>query len=112
MKFQLTLHRKLWMWLADNPEMEKEDWHGWDDGYRDEFDEITVVGNCFACEYDSLHRNTCKDCPLVWPNKDNSCVSADNGLFSLWESTDNPETRANLARTIAELPVREGVECI
>jgi len=27
----VKLHRELWGWLADNPEMSKGDWSGWED---------------------------------------------------------------------------------
>lgn len=42
------LHRELWLWLADNPEMLKSDWPRWkhnggDIGF--------VTSYCFACEY-------------------------------------------------------------
>lgn len=103
MKFDKTNHRKLWLWLADNPEMNKEDLPEWESIGA-------VYNNCFACDCLEDKLGSCIGfCPLVWPD-DNWCLMGDD-LFTLWMNSTG-QTRADLARTIAELPVREGVECI
>lgn len=112
MKFQHTLHRKLWLWLADNPEKSKEDWPEWD--YNGGTVE-KVKHLCFACEYIEETIGGCYgdkgllECPLNTTKESwGWCL---NELFGDWMNSTG-QTRANLARTIAELPVREGVECI
>lgn len=123
--FDLTKHRALWNWLADNPGSLKTDWPGWDE-IEDWDDEIYPDNNCFACEYldeimlDQYNPNyeldgeTCeKFCPLLWSK---GCTCCDkNSLFREWTNATvkkDYETASNLARQIAELPVREGVETI
>jgi len=106
MKFDRTNHRKLWYWLADNPEMEKEEWPEWDD-FRDDDGNIKVTGECFACEY----KKKTDGCPFMIYCCDYNIDQCLYGSYIRWERSTG-ETRANLARTIAELPVREGVECI
>lgn len=110
MKFNHTAHRQLWNWLADNPWANKGDWPGWVT-----FDN-PMENDCFACEYvkDVPIANKC-NCPLIWPEnytKDaNDCVGA-LGMYNVWNNCDFSEHRSDLARAIANLPVREGVECI
>lgn len=111
MKFQHALHRKLWLWLADNPDKRKYHWPKW----RCNGGTVEVpVNECFACEATGHSTGRC-NCVLLWPDNDrpnaNDCMG-ELGLFRKWEWEDHCDTRANLARTIAELPVREGVECI
>lgn len=108
-KFNHTAHKELWDWLAKNPDKEKDDWKGWDiHGGK-----YVLDGNCcFACLYDDYTEGRCNDCPLVWAHL--SCCSQENSLYKKWErfDEDEEETRAELARQIRDLPVREGVECI
>lgn len=123
--FDLTKHRALWNWLADNPGSLKTEWPGWDE-IEDWDDEIYPDNNCFACEYKKLKLmeecgthyeilpETCSvHCPLLWPEGCTCC--AKRSLFRVWTNAivkKDYETASNLARQIAELPVREGVETI
>ena len=122
-KFNLTKHKELWNWLAENPDMQKGHWPGWDE-IEDWDDEIYPDNNCFACEYlvEGLLENernnyclcasTCEErCPLIWPSM-GTCCDVDS-LFRDWDNANDSKDyarAAELAKQIAELPVREGVE--
>ena len=53
--------KKVWEWLADNPEKRKEDWPGWKN--------ITAINYCFACDYARRAENDievmCQKCFLL-----------------------------------------------
>lgn len=105
MKFNHTAHKKLWKYLEDNPEMEKEDWPGWDlngGEYK------KILNDCFACEYLFA---TCSSCPLLWPKvKGEWRVCHSGGLYEKWCTSGDVGSRSSLAHQIANLPVKEGVE--
>lgn len=96
-------HRKLWNWLADHPEAEKDD-------YFDNWGHDSIPYNeCFACEA-ALQEANCADagdfcsfCPLGGE----SVVGCDSGLFDQWWKSVAPKTRRRLARKIANLPWKE-----
>ena len=96
-------HRKLWNWLADHPEAEKED-------YFENWDAASVPkSRCFACEVacrKARRINTfgsCGSCPLGGPR----VVGCDSGLYAVWRCAPDPEERQQLARKIAALPWKE-----
>lgn len=123
--FNLTKHKELWNWLAENPGSLKVEWPGWDE-IEDWDDEMYPNNNCFACEflqvslyeegtenYD-LDPETCeKHCPLIWP-EGRTCTNGFNSLYREWDNYNSQEDfyaeASVLAKQIAELPVREGVE--
>ena len=104
-KFNHTAHKEMWNWLAENPKKEKGDWPGWDKNGGN-FLENNIYAECFACQYTEEIGLHCDSCPLVWP----SGVCLDDGLFEIWKETKNLVMKSSLARQIANLPVREGVE--
>ena len=110
--FNHTAHVQLWTWLADNPDRTKEDWPGWDYYKRQDND-------CFACTvsralcheaqspreyFDVCHRY----CPLKWP-RNKPCYA---GVYGIWCDNDNYKVRRKLAQYIANLPVKEGIQCV
>ena len=101
--FDHTNHKKLWNWLAENPEMEKEDWPEWEDNGGSV---LWVFYHCFACGYAKLE---CSACPLIWPS--GRCLT-DNGIYEKWANkcAEDPETRKELARQIANLSVKKGIK--
>lgn len=104
---QLTLHQELWNWLADNPERNKEDWPKW--GYMPE-----VQGDCFACEYSTASKidtiSECPEaCPFIWPVS--VWCLAPTSLYAQYRGCSDMKKRAELARQIANLPVKAGVPC-
>lgn len=107
-------HREMWLWLADNPSKEKEDWPGLKTRY--------ARNECFACEYslvehagvegyESFYYVDCDICPFVWPENDfGNCVCDDDGgLWCKWFHAKNNRQRKKLALQIANLPVKPGV---
>ena len=103
--FNHTAHKELWTWLSENPEMDKDDWHGWEVN-GGEYDKVYRL--CFACEF--TIDVSCYSCPLIWPS---GCCIDYSGLYKAWvEERINLEERTSLAIKIANLPVRNGVETI
>ena len=96
-------HRRLWNWLADHPEAEKEDYFKyWD------YDNIPQ-DKCFACEV--ARRETddigyCRFCPLGG----SQVVGCIGGLYIDWWFEEQPEKRRKLARQIANLTWKEKKE--
>lgn len=96
-------HRKLWNWLADHPEQEKEDY------FKDWGRSSVPSSRCFACEVafqeawrtPAYHR--CRFCPLGGRH----IVGCDNGLYAVWRYESDPEERRRLALQIANLPWKE-----
>lgn len=126
-KFDLTRHKELWNWLAENPGMQKVEWPGWDE-IEDWDDEMYPDNNCFACEYlkdvvisdgeeyYELDPILCeKQCPLIWP-EGRTCTERYYSLYREWDNYNSQEDfyeeASVLAKQIAELPVREGIETI
>lgn len=106
--FELTKHRALWNWLADNPGETKDDWPGWVVYHGRRY----IENWCYACVYDTDKgdeeggSDCCEYCPLVWPG-DLDCCEA----YSLYQEWRIAKEGADiLAREIANLPVKEGVE--
>lgn len=108
MKFNHTAHKALWKWFAENPGMYKSDWPGWRAFL------LGVENNCFACEYAcgqaEAGEDYCHACPLEWGTE--NCGGG--GLFGSWAKARNlfwTASAAKIARQIANLPVKPGVEC-
>lgn len=110
--FDLTNHKRLWNWLADNPDKGKSDWPEWEDNTG------TIksqYNDCFACQFGRRGNNNgdCIGyCPLVWPDNHiddcDDCMGT-SGLFYKWDECAVGPQRSELAREIANLPVRDGV---
>lgn len=90
-------HRILWRWLAENPEASKSQWPGWElnGGKYEETD-----ADCFLCEF----AQRCGDCPLEWPG--GRCLSPGSPFVKRDKRGTTKKERANLAKQIAELPIR------
>jgi hypothetical protein len=106
--FDHTNHRKLWLWLADNPKMEKWDWPEWE---KNGGNILFQLFYCFACEFDDS-RLTC-NCPLIWPDNCDEYELMDclgyGGLYEKWDASEDNQERSQLALQIANLPVKPGV---
>ena len=95
-------HKKLWLWLAENPSKYKYDWPEWEENGG----EIAhAQAYCFACEYTD-ENGDCDECPLEWSPCPSRC-----DLFHVWDSARDLNKRSELAKQIAYLPVKEGVVC-
>lgn len=106
-KFNHEAHKEMWLWLAENPECEKWEWP-----------ELKKIRKrpacfCFACEaaeHDKAETNmVCAKCPLIWPGnyilKEDGAICFQS-IFGKWQKGHSPY----LARKIANLPLREGVQ--
>lgn len=92
------LHREMWNWLAENPEMGKEDWF-----VRKKYTaDMRPANDCFAC--DECERD-CDKCPL-----DRRVIGCGGGLFNIWLNTPDMHTKSRLAKVIAILPWRRNDE--
>lgn len=103
--FNRTAHQELWNWLAENPDYCKTEWPGWQ-YYAAKRDD------CFACEAAEairpMYADTCKYCPLKWP-EGKPCY---DGLYTIWQASEDPRIRRSLAQYIANLPVKEGYKYV
>ena len=93
-------HRKLWNWLADHPEAEKQDYfENWD---------RTPYNECFACEAARQEADRVNTIYFCWlcPLGGESVVGCSGGLFAWWWEALSPKTRRKLALQIANLPWR------
>jgi hypothetical protein len=110
----IDAHRNLWDWLSENPEMDKEDWPGFDI-----YDEI--YNECFSCEYglQKNENNVCGNCFIDWDHT-NFCMCDGSFYFDwmnikrkLWNSAESDpldlEELSKLAATIRDLPIVEDV---
>ena len=98
-KYYIDNHRKMWNWLADNPDKNKKDWPGWK---KHDY----VTNNCFICGYCEEYSKDCDMryidkfcdlCPLDWE------ITNDCGLSSYYNKWNRGENRARMARKIANL---------
>ena len=113
-KFDHTNHKKLWNWLAENPDKEKTDWPEW---VYNEGHTHSVTVDCFACDYADEMRGKCGACPLIWPVNSDGQARCDlrGGLWEMWASirpSKRSKNRVKYALQIANLPVKDGVETI
>ena len=112
MKFNYTAHKGLWNWLADNPSAEKIEWPGW---LRNGGSFEDMLFHCPACQYARWNTGGCFKCPLIWVGEDGNdaskfYIACDHSYYGDWKRV-GPSKKSELARQIANLPVREGVEC-
>jgi hypothetical protein len=96
--------RAHWQWLADHPNLTKNDWPKWD------FNEKPVENDCFLCEYVlkkyghnySGNGINCEKCPINWPVTCNKSGS----LHSKWHGNDDTNIKSSLAKKISQLPLK------
>ena len=111
----ISEHRKMWNWIADRIEEEKEyqDIEDLKIEYcdREGFDDIE--NNCFCCEYTNC---VCEFCPIEWESEAGDYMCLDQykekdckGLYMLCFDELDWKEQAKLARKIANLPERENV---
>jgi len=103
-KEAIRLFRKHWTWLAKTG-LNKEDCPP---EVIEGIDLYDLDYGCFLCQYDKIHiRDYCtNNCLIKWPG--GSCGSA-KGPYKEWSDAPLLQTKKELAREIANLPVRKGV---
>ena len=109
-KYCIDNHRKMWHWLAENPDKKKKDWPGWKDYNNDPpLDEIAY---CFLCCYKFQTKGSCYDCPLDWGITD-MCMYVNDPSMSYYELYSNAITttdKSKYAKIIANLPEKDDTE--
>lgn len=107
-KQTIIWHRKMWDWLAKNPQKAKVDWPRWEENGGDI---ARADFFCFLCEY--TEQNPC--CILVWPEfkrRTHSVLCTNDygqGLFGKWDATTDLVERKRLAERIRDLPINPEV---
>lgn len=79
-------HRKMWNWLAEHPDMDKDD-------YLELNDFEYVENECFLCHYSHQNDGECcgEDCILDW-GETNGCIGGSGskrGLYGLYLDLKN-----------------------
>ena len=107
-KRALELHAELWMWLALNPNKQKQNWPRW----KVNGGSIPhAAGHCFCCEYDNQFASkACKKCPVIWGNR--KALSCFDSQFAEWDALSRIDNKSLAKRTalafeIAALPERK-----
>jgi len=89
----LAMTRDMWAWLAENPQMKKEQWPGWQVHQK-------CWSDCALCEFVNPTAKGCRECPLnnTWMAELSEgtraevlgniglfpCVDVDTSPFSKW----------------------------
>ena len=110
-------HRKMWNWIADKIEERKDTCI-----IKLLKSRYTIINEirgltekCFCCEYNRKQWcEDCSKCPLDWGSKTNRLMCTHKnkekdfkGLYSLCDYAKTWQEQVELARKIANLPVRE-----
>lgn len=107
--FRQDLHKELWEWLARNPQKHKYQWPRWSQN-RGSIDAGKFF--CVACFFNTEHKKPsdpvgeCTCCPICINGRDTlkGCMG---GLFEKWFLETDLVKKAEVARIIRDLPVRE-----
>lgn len=111
--YMLKNHKKLWTWLAKNPNKQKWDWPEW------KLRETICKSCCFPCQYvverygqdaqcmKSHSRYVL--CPLDFfrASEYSGCLDSLYGQWKFADDNYNPVEKSRLAWIIADLPLRE-----
>ena len=100
----------MWDWLANNPEMDKEDWPEWEMN-GGEYDDYETNSLCFACQYDSEARKPNQNCSCC-PIEIGDC-NTENSLYNSWyhaQYVGDTKVVVECAEKIRDAKVKEGVE--
>lgn len=109
-QWYIDQHRKMWNWIADRIEKAKRSqniiilklqWCNLND--------VIIKGSCFACQYAVDKEKDCYNgCLFNWSDLDDFVWCMD-GYFQECLCSFSWQEQAELARKIANLPVREDV---
>lgn len=114
----IEAHRKMWNWIADESEKtgkikNKLDYHV-EMGLLKNKEYYYPINGCYICEYaleicDDGYM--CDFCPIGWGSKNGNHCNRPGSPFYDWENLSFEEgsisSYAKLARTIANLPLKE-----
>lgn len=100
-------HKVLWTWLADETLKRKRKIRKIEYFLEHGIDDIDFPSHlCYCCEYADQKSvdGSCTCCPLEW-GKSNCYITS--GLFRKWEFEVDYKKAAELARQIANLPLKK-----
>lgn len=109
-KLAISLHRKMWSWIADETERQKEIVTKCE---YPPFRHITIDNDCWCCEY---AQRECRNCPIEWNEKKHNDIlglevqTCTDEEYRKWRAavlSKQWQEAAHWARIIAELPERE-----
>lgn len=102
-------YRKMWKWIAD--ETEKRKTKVYKDQYFTENKIIDIPRNlCYLCEMCHFVCSECP-CPVDWGEDEDIVLCGDfESPYDSWVDSYDWKDSARLAREIANLPLKEGVE--
>lgn len=114
-------HREMWMWCHQHPDKEKDDWPRL---HVNGGDVVLKSPYCFACIPDLRHSASpdCSACLLKFPERmpptTDRMIGCLGGLYLRWRNLggekkrdeERMKWRSEIARTIAELPLRGSKE--
>lgn len=138
--FLHTLHKEMWLWLAEHPSCDKMDFLERCKLPQALYDNLLCHHECPACLYADILRaknrnERCQNCPLDVQNVYTGHCDCLNGLHTRWTVAHEAYERTtvlyaltddqrlapciqllhsvvkDLAEQIAQLPVRQGVVC-
>ena len=101
-EFRWEEHKRFWNWLSENPVANEIDWPEFNFLSRED-----KFGICFNCGYERSFNK--KDAPNQCPLSKNCNGTIDycfGGLYEKWFNSKNLITRSELAKQIANLPLR------
>ena len=110
-KYCIDNHRKMWHWLAENPNKNKKDWPGWKKYNIDPSPK--EMKYCFLCGYISHTEKDkgCYHCPLDWYITD-MCMSRypEESYYLSYCDAITLKAKTKYAKIIANLPEKDDTE--
>ena len=106
----VELHKELWIWQADNPNIERKYWPGLKDLHPEMLKQFKL-DKCFACMFEVQRvrdekrgdAKVCQLCPFLFTHRMGfSCL---NGLYQEWKHAPTYEIKRQIALQIANLPL-------
>ena len=110
-KYCIDNHRKMWNWLAENPDKNKKDWPGWK-RHNDDIFPKEEENYCFLCGYISADPDKdCYNCPIDWVVTD-MCMDMylETPYYILHSTATTLKNKAKYAEIIANLPEKDDTE--
>ena len=107
-KYCIDNHRKMWHWLAENPDKVKRDWPGWKHHNNDVFSK-EKSSHCFLCGYISVDlEKDCHNCPIDWVITD-MCeeVYPKTSYYTSYYDAITHKAKTKYAKIIANLPEKD-----
>ena len=107
-KYCIDNHRKMWHWLAENPDKNKKDWPGWK-RHNDDIFPKEEENYCFLCGYISADsEKDCDNCPIDWVVTD-MCMETypKKSYYLSYYDTLTLKAKTKYAEIIANLPEKD-----